>query len=288
MITKDNEANEVIRYYHEDALGSFIAMTDEHQNLTALYQYDAWGNELLTQVSALSSPPSENPYRWCGAWGYYRDRDAQMYLLGMRWYDPQTGRFISRDPIGLEGGDGNFFRYVINSPTMWSDPSGLIGRGWPKDCADVFDPAGLNWAKDLAQNIRNRFPRYVNSPDHRHYDVLKRACEGLYRTLKLIAECSGERSPAAAAALQAALPFFEKAKSLCDKLQPPSSGSPPVPVVDPVLSPSPARAPAPNTPPLWLRILGIGVSVGGRIISLPFLFIPSEFLPMPPDEPPQA
>jgi RHS repeat-associated protein len=125
MITKDNEANEVIRYYHEDALGSFIAMTDENQNITALYQSDAWGNELFPQVSALSPPPSENPYRWCGAWGYYFDSDLQMYLLGMRWHDPQTGRFISRDPIGFVSGDFNLGRYGKNNSINRIDPTGL-------------------------------------------------------------------------------------------------------------------------------------------------------------------
>jgi RHS repeat-associated protein len=123
MITKDDEANEVIRYYHEDALGSFIAMTDENQNITALYQYDAWGNELLTQVSALRPQPSENPYRWCGAWGYYRDTDAQFYLLGMRWYDPRAGRFVTRDPIGFSAGDMNQYRPMGNNPVNAADPS---------------------------------------------------------------------------------------------------------------------------------------------------------------------
>jgi RHS repeat-associated protein len=125
MFTKDNEENEVIRYYHEDALGSFIAMTDEEQNITALYQYDAWGNELLTQVSALRPQPPENPYRWCGAWGYYRDADAQLYLLGMRWYDPQMGRFISRDPVEFAGGDANLNRYSRNNLVNLADPTGL-------------------------------------------------------------------------------------------------------------------------------------------------------------------
>jgi RHS repeat-associated protein len=118
MITKDNEENEVVRYYHEDALGSFVAMTDEDQNLTALYQYDAWGNELL------AAEDIPNSYRWCGAWGYYRDPDAQMYLLGMRWYDPQTGRFISRDPIGFAGGDTNGGLYSGNDPVNSFDPLG--------------------------------------------------------------------------------------------------------------------------------------------------------------------
>ena len=45
-----------------------------------------------------------------------------------RWYDSQTGRWISQDPIGL-GPDVNTYRYVGNSPTNFTDPSGLEPPG---------------------------------------------------------------------------------------------------------------------------------------------------------------
>jgi RHS repeat-associated protein len=121
MITKDDEDQPVIRYYLHDALGSFVAMTDEDQNITALYQSDAWGKELLATEDTL------NPYRWNGASGYYWDADSQMYLLGMRWYDVQIGRFASRDPIGLASSDANLLRYVRNNPVKYTDPDGLDG-----------------------------------------------------------------------------------------------------------------------------------------------------------------
>ena len=41
-----------------------------------------------------------------------------------RWFDPQVGRFISEDPIGLAGGI-NQFGYVGNNPQNATDPSGL-------------------------------------------------------------------------------------------------------------------------------------------------------------------
>jgi uncharacterized protein RhaS with RHS repeats len=41
-----------------------------------------------------------------------------------RWQDPETGRFISEDPIGL-GGDTNLYAYVENDPLAYTDPSGL-------------------------------------------------------------------------------------------------------------------------------------------------------------------
>ncbi len=42
-----------------------------------------------------------------------------------RWYDPNVGRWISKDPIGFEAGDANLYRYVGNGPTNATDPSGL-------------------------------------------------------------------------------------------------------------------------------------------------------------------
>lgn len=42
-----------------------------------------------------------------------------------RDYSPTLGRFIERDPVGFEAGDGNWYRFVANGPTRRTDPSGL-------------------------------------------------------------------------------------------------------------------------------------------------------------------
>jgi hypothetical protein len=42
-----------------------------------------------------------------------------------RWYDPETGRFLSEDPIGFNGGDVNLYVYSANNPVLYIDPSGL-------------------------------------------------------------------------------------------------------------------------------------------------------------------
>jgi RHS repeat-associated protein len=41
-----------------------------------------------------------------------------------RYYDPQTGRFVSEDPIGFIG-TINFYSYAINNPVLFVDPSDL-------------------------------------------------------------------------------------------------------------------------------------------------------------------
>lgn len=52
------------------------------------------------------------------------DPVAGLYQVRARWYDPQTGRFVSEDPIGLAGGV-NPYAYAANSPINFTDPSGL-------------------------------------------------------------------------------------------------------------------------------------------------------------------
>ena len=57
--------------------------------------------------------------------GYWLDRDKGLYLCQARWYDPVTGRWVTRDPIGYAGG-ANLYGYCGGGPIGWADPSGLI------------------------------------------------------------------------------------------------------------------------------------------------------------------
>jgi RHS repeat-associated protein len=54
---------------------------------------------------------------------YGRLRDVKR-MNRARYYDPSTGRFLSEDPIGFNGGDFNLYRYVGNNPVLSGDPSG--------------------------------------------------------------------------------------------------------------------------------------------------------------------
>ena len=59
-------------------------------------------------------------------------------------YDPTAGRFLEEDPIGLAGGDANFYRYCGNSPTNHVDPTGLSDTTY-------YDPAQLTASWQAAQ-----------------------------------------------------------------------------------------------------------------------------------------
>jgi RHS repeat-associated protein len=60
--------------------------------------------------------------------GQYYDRETGLHYNHQRYYDPQTGRYISYDPIGLAGGI-NPYTYVRNNPLRYTDPRGLTPQG---------------------------------------------------------------------------------------------------------------------------------------------------------------
>lgn len=56
--------------------------------------------------------------------GQYYDAESGLHYNRHRYYDPETGRYITADPIGLEGGV-NLYSYVLNNPTNRTDVNGL-------------------------------------------------------------------------------------------------------------------------------------------------------------------
>lgn len=101
-------------YFSQDHLGSTRALTDASGNMVESVNYESFGNG----ASTLSR---------YGYTGREWDADTNLYYYRNRWYDPQMGRFISEDPIGLAGGI-NSYAYVGNNPLNLIDPSGLDGE----------------------------------------------------------------------------------------------------------------------------------------------------------------
>lgn len=110
-------------YFLHDALGSVVNATDGSGAKVESYGYDVYGRATIKNKSGATIEKSAigNPYLFTGR---DFDEDSGLYSLRARWYDPVTGRFISPDPIGLEGGDVNLYRYVLNNPASYSDPYG--------------------------------------------------------------------------------------------------------------------------------------------------------------------
>ncbi len=103
------------RFYHGD-IKNFVEQTDSSGQIVSSQQYDAFGNPVS------SSGTWSGPFAYGGRFGYQSDSDTSLSLLGHRYYEPTTGRFLSRDPIG----DGrNWYVYCDNNPAALADPTGL-------------------------------------------------------------------------------------------------------------------------------------------------------------------
>ena len=83
---------------HIDAVGSTRMITDSEGDVVARYEYDAFGNVLsASEDSALTG----FPLRFLGTSGVRFDDLTGLYYIRRRWYDPQVGRFLSRDLIAI-------------------------------------------------------------------------------------------------------------------------------------------------------------------------------------------
>jgi len=103
-------------FYSYDALGSATRLTTTSQTTNARYRYEAFGSQRDTLEGVV------NPYRFTG-----RELDSQTgsYFYRARWYEPTTGRFLSKDPAGMTDGP-NLYAYVLNNPVNRQDPSGKV------------------------------------------------------------------------------------------------------------------------------------------------------------------
>ncbi len=104
------------KFYQTDGAGSTRAITSSSGTTTDTIDTDAFGNVM----SATGSTPT--PFGYSGNFGYKTDSDTGLMLVGYRYYDASTGRFLSRDPIEA---DYNWYTYCQNDPVNAVDPLGL-------------------------------------------------------------------------------------------------------------------------------------------------------------------
>ena len=117
-------------YYCHNSLGSVTAVLDDSGTVLERYSYEAYGETTILDpdrsVKSVQTPIQ--PYGFTGRRMDYEE-DSGLYYYRLRYYDPEAGRFVSRDPIGMWGDPGqrgNAQNYCGNNPVNRVDPLGLL------------------------------------------------------------------------------------------------------------------------------------------------------------------
>ena len=105
-------------YYNTDANKNITELTDATGAVVAHYEYSPFGKVLV----ANGSYASINPFRFSSE---YHDDESSLVYYNYRYYSPELGRWLSRDPIGEKGG-WNLYAMVNNSIIDFYDELGLI------------------------------------------------------------------------------------------------------------------------------------------------------------------
>jgi RHS repeat-associated protein len=210
-------------FYGYDGGGNVRQLTNSAGAVTDTYEYDAFGND----VYHTGTTPNNYLYR-----GEQYDSDLGLYYLRARYYNPNTGRFMSRDPYEpkIQGPDGtpinprelHKYLYTGGDPVNWIDPRGR---------EEMVAEAELESEEDLAveKEVREAGIRLAGC-----YASIAATIYYLAKEEWLDAGVAG-------------LIGFAGCKEFAPGM-PPFPGEPPMPPVTPPAEPPP---PPPGLPPNW-------------------------------------
>ena len=121
----NNDGSQIVRtiYYHQNQRGDTVATTDANGQIIALYEYTTFGvvfeieDDELTEMET----PDEVVYTFQGR---RTDPETGLMYYRNRYYNPQLGRFLQRDPLGYVD-NYNLYAAFGGNPYIYSDPMGL-------------------------------------------------------------------------------------------------------------------------------------------------------------------
>ncbi|WP_159514026.1 MULTISPECIES: RHS repeat domain-containing protein [Enterobacter] len=161
------EANAGVYHYVCDHLGTPLELRDVRGGVVWSAMLRSYG-----QVHHADTAGINQPLRFQGQ---YHDAESGLYYNRHRYYDPGVGRYLSPDPVGLDGGL-NLYAYVPN-PLTWVDPLGLKCREieqpeWTNHGYKHFPPKNKSW-KDIIKSTNTGPAKYTHDVDIKtlEYDV---------------------------------------------------------------------------------------------------------------------
>ena len=135
-----------------------VAIIDTEATVIERFGYDAFGP--VQFMAADFTPRTTSQAGWNFLFhAEFLDVDSGLYNYGYRYYDPQLGRWLSRDPIGVKGGV-NLYSFVVNDGVNWVDLLGNVGAA----TVPLSDGSYVNcWTGQISK------------PDYKASSSLKRA-----------------------------------------------------------------------------------------------------------------
>jgi RHS repeat-associated protein len=117
-------ADNVVTYYHNDVLGSPVAVTDDQGQVMWTAQYRPYGERVQSAADAQASADNS---RWYA--GHVFDNEFGLSYMGARYYDPKIGRFMGVDPQPFSPANVQSFgryTYTNDNPYSYVDPDGEL------------------------------------------------------------------------------------------------------------------------------------------------------------------
>jgi RHS repeat-associated protein len=158
-------------FVHNDHLATPQRLTDSTGAVAWSADYEPFGKATTTGIEFNLRFP-----------GQYFDAETRLHYNWHRYYDPSTGRYITSDPLGLEGGL-NTYVYAVGNPVLIYDPYGLFGMediyggiyritgGWSPDQSTVDIAAGFG--DSISFNLTKQFREWSGvcnvNYDSKHY-----------------------------------------------------------------------------------------------------------------------
>ena len=148
-------ATQTASFYGYDGHGNVRFLTGTTGTVTDTYVYDAFGLPLTTT----GTTPNSFLYS-----GEQFDSVLGMYYLRARYYNPATGRFLTRDSYDgdvRDPGSLHKYLYTANDPVNGIDPSGRNAAeygelsGWPEEAEIDRALRGIKWATCIDEVVEN-------------------------------------------------------------------------------------------------------------------------------------
>lgn len=188
--TRKNKAElEHVAFYHCDQVGTPQTLSNEKGECIWEVELNTWGKAKQVKLENKDQVLEQTNIRFQGQ---YYDEETGLHYNRYRYYEPHSGRYLSKDPIGLNGGLNDSI-YVLN-PNQWVDRLGL-------DWSTAFSPglvqyansemSGHTWKMQNDSNYRNKVmtppPPPAKPQTHTPYTTLT----NLNGEIKLVAGASG-------------------------------------------------------------------------------------------------